>query len=75
MTVKIILKETRQKKEISREQLAVKSGISISYIQKLEQNVAQRVSLDIYDKLCKALNCDISDILVYTEDDGNGDAA
>ncbi|MBA3920164.1 MAG: helix-turn-helix transcriptional regulator [Nostocaceae cyanobacterium] len=69
MTVKIILKETRQKKEISREQLAVKSGISISYIQKLEQNVAQRVSLEIYDKLCKALNCYISDILIYTEDE------
>ncbi|HAG83542.1 MAG TPA: transcriptional regulator [Cyanobacteria bacterium UBA12227] len=68
MVVKIILKQTRQKQKMSREQLAVKSGISISYIQKLEQNVAQRVSLDIYDKLCKALACDISDILAYNDE-------
>ena len=69
MTVKIILKETRQSLEMSREQLAVKSGISISYIQKLEQNVAQRVSLEIYDKLCKALGCDITGILRYSKDE------
>jgi putative transcriptional regulator len=68
MVVKIILKQTRQKQKMSREQLAVKSGISISYIQKLEQNVAQRVSLDVYDKLCKALACDISDILAYNDE-------
>lgn len=69
MTVKIILKETRQSLEMTREQLAVKSGISISYIQKLEQNVAQRVSLEIYDKLCKALGCDITGILRYSKDE------
>ena len=70
MTVKIILKQTRQGLKMSREELAVKSGISISYIQKLEQNAAQRVSLDIYDKLCKALECDISGILRFSEDKG-----
>ena len=71
MTVKIILKETRQNLKISREQLAVKSGISISYIQKLEQNVAQRVSLEIYDKLCEALECDITGILRYRKIEPN----
>lgn len=70
MTVKIILKQTRQGLKMSREELAVKSGISISYIQKLEQNAAQRVSLDIYDKLCKALGCEISGILHFSEDKG-----
>ncbi len=69
MTVKIILKETRQSLKMSREQLAVKSGISISYIQKLEQNVAQRVSLEIYDKLCEALGCDITGILRYSKNE------
>lgn len=69
MTVKIILKETRQNLKMSREQLAVKSGISISYIQKLEQNVAQRVSLEIYDKLCEALGCDITGILRYSKNE------
>ena len=54
---------------MSREQLAVKSGISISYIQKLEQNVAQRVSLEIYDKLCEALGCDITGILRYSKNE------
>lgn len=69
MAVKIILKETRQNLKMSREQLAVKSGISISYIQKLEQNVAQRVSLEIYDKLCEALGCDITGILRYSKNE------
>mgnify|MGYP001801962159 FL=1 len=53
MAVKIILKETRQGLQMSREELAVKSGVSISYIQKLELNAAKRISLDIYDKLYK----------------------
>lgn len=70
MAVKIILKETRQGLQMSREELAVKSGVSISYIQKLEQNAAQRISLDIYDKLCKALGCDISGILRFSKDEG-----
>jgi len=68
MTVRIILKETRQEKGMSREELAFKAGISISYVIKLEQNAASRISLDIYDKLCKALNCKIQDILEYVND-------
>lgn len=68
MTVKIILKETRQGKGLSREQLAVDAGISISYLIRLEQNGASRVSFDIFDRLCKALNCEIQDVLKFVND-------
>ena len=53
---------------MSRDELAFKAGISTSYVTKLEQNVSSRISLDIYDKLCKALDCEIQDILEYVPD-------
>lgn len=68
MAVVIVLKETRQGKGMSRQELADRAGISISYVEKLEQNKPQRISLDIYDKLCNALGCDINGILRHVPD-------
>ena len=70
MAVKIILRDNRQGLQIIRVELALTLCVNISYIQKLEQNAAQRISLDIYDKLCKALGCDISGILRFSKDEG-----
>lgn len=42
------------------------SGISTASMAKLGKN--QNVSTDILVKICKALNCDISDICEITDD-------
>lgn len=68
MSVIITLKDIRKKREFSQEKLAIASGVSVSYIQKIEQNVIRRVSLDILDKLCKVLDCQVSDLLIYVKE-------
>lgn len=69
MAVKITLKDIRNKRALSQEKLAVLSGVSVSYIQKIEQNTIKRLSLEVLDKLCKVLACQVSDLLQYTEDE------
>lgn len=67
MPVKIILQQTRRKNGLSQEKLALASGVSVSYIQKIEQNSISRLSLEILGKLCKTLKCGVSDILLYED--------
>jgi DNA-binding Xre family transcriptional regulator len=69
MAVIITLKKIRTERQISQEKLAVQSGISVSYIQKIEQNAIKRVSLDVLDKLCNTLSCDISEILTHVKEE------
>lgn len=68
MSVIITLKDIRKKREFSQEKLAIASGVSVSYIQKIEQNVIRRVSLDILDKLCEVLDCQVSDLLIHVKE-------
>ncbi|RUT08487.1 hypothetical protein DSM106972_016550 [Dulcicalothrix desertica PCC 7102] len=68
MSVIITLKDIRKKRELSQEKLAIASGVSVSYIQKIEQNVIRRVSLDILDKLCEVLDCQVSDLLIHVKE-------
>ncbi|BAZ16784.1 transcriptional regulator [Calothrix sp. NIES-4071] len=68
MAVIITLKDIRKKRELSQEKLAIASGVFVSYIQKIDQNAIRRVSLDVLDKLCKVLDCDVSDLLVYVKE-------
>lgn len=69
MTIRIVLKRTRQEQGLSREELAYKSGVSISYLIRLEQDRVTRPSLEILDALCKVLGCGINGILEFEDDD------
>jgi DNA-binding Xre family transcriptional regulator len=46
--------------------LQKKAGISSASITKLGKN--ENVNTDILEKICKALDCDISDIMEMTEE-------
>ncbi|MCP6763278.1 MAG: helix-turn-helix domain-containing protein [Fischerella sp. CENA71] len=72
--VKFVLKEVRKTKGWSQEYLAQKTGISLSYIQKIEQNKVVQIALDYLDKLCHALDCDISDLLIFTKENDHQSA-
>jgi len=68
MTVKIKLKELRNAKEISQNELARSLEMSLANIQKIEYNKAKSIPLDTLEKLCKALDCQVGDLLVIVNE-------
>ena len=52
---------------ITKEELRLKIGASSTTIAKLSSN--KNVSLDVIDKVCKALNCQPGDIMEYEDDE------
>lgn len=53
-------------RDMNKTQLREKTGISSATLAKLSKN--EKVSLDAIERICKALECDISDIMVYVSD-------
>lgn len=53
-------------KDMMKKDLAEKAGISTASIAKLGRN--ENVNTDILLKICKALECDVSDIMEVVED-------
>ena len=54
-------------KDMKKKDLQVLAGISAASITKLGKN--ENVKMDIIEKICIALKCDVSDILEITEDE------
>lgn len=57
--MKFNIKELREKRGLSYEQLAQKSGVAKSYIQKIESNANVNPSARILCKLAKALDVEV----------------
>ena len=60
-------------KEIKKTELSEKANISMTSIAKLGRN--ENVNTEILNKICVALNCDVSDIMEFVPDqtDKNGE--
>ena len=54
-------------KDMKKKDLQVLAGISAASITKLGKN--ENVNMDIIEKICIALKCDVSDILEITDDE------
>jgi len=52
-------------KDLKKKDLPALAGISSASVTKLGKN--ENVNTEILEKICKALNCDISDIMEMTE--------
>ncbi len=65
--VKITLDKALQARGISRYELAKRSGIQYQIIDNYYKNKVVRYDSNILDRICKALNCNISDILEYKD--------
>ncbi|NMD38571.1 MAG: helix-turn-helix transcriptional regulator [Christensenellaceae bacterium] len=50
-------------KKMNREELRIKVGMSSATLAKLGKN--KSVSMEVLGRICKLLNCDISDIVEY----------
>ena len=53
-------------KDMKKKDLRITSGISTNALAKLGKN--ERVTTDVIDKICCALNCDVGDIMEIIDD-------
>lgn len=56
-------------KKMNKSELREKAGISSSTLAKLGKN--EVVSLDVLEKICSTLECDLGDIASFIEREGN----
>lgn len=65
MTIKILLSTRLGEKRWTQADLARKTGIRPTTINEMYHEICERVNLEHLDKICEALNCDLTDILQY----------
>ena len=64
LTLEKILKE----KNISRYELAKRTGITFQIIDNYYKNKVVRYDSFVLNKICEAIECDLSDIMEYSKD-------
>ena len=62
--MKVVLKETLEKMNISQYQLSKMTGITAGNINNLCNGKTKRIDFSVLDKICEALDCDITDIII-----------
>lgn len=68
MAIKLILDKTLDRLNVSRYMLAKETGIQYQIIDNYYKNKVVRYDSYVLNRICTCLNCDISDIIEYTED-------
>lgn len=63
--VRLILDQYLDKNHITRYELAKRTGIRFHIIDRYYKNQVMRYDSDLLDRICTALDCDISDIIEY----------
>ncbi len=56
------------KRKMSLNELSDRVGITVANLSILKNNKAKAIRFTTLDAICRALNCDVSDILKYEED-------
>lgn len=64
--IKITLSRKLGEMRVTQSELASATEIRANTINDLYHGVAERVSLEHLDKICEALNCDLSEILEFS---------
>ena len=65
----LTLNEYLDKRGISRYVLSKRSGISYQIVDNYYKNKVLRYDSDVLNRMCEALECDISDLIRYTKKD------
>ena len=65
--IRIILDKALQERNISRYELAKRTGVQYQIIDNYYKNKVTRYDSGILDKFCIALNCTVADIIEYTK--------
>ena len=66
--VRLTLDKALEKKEITRYQLAQMTGIQYQIIDNYYKNKVVRYDSYVLDRVCSALQCEISDIIEYEKE-------
>ncbi len=66
--IKLTVDRIIDEKKITRYELSKRTGVAFPIIDKYYKNKVVRYDSYILDKICEALDCDISDIIEYTKD-------
>lgn len=66
--VKLTLEPALKRAGISRYELAKRTGIQYQIIDNYYKNRVVRYDSYVLDKICCAINCDISDLIAYTQE-------
>ena len=67
--MKVILKETLEKQVKSQYWLAKETGIAQSTLSNLCANKTSKIDFLVLEKICNALDCDVTDIISAKESD------
>lgn len=62
--MKVVLKQTLENRNRSIYWLAQNTGITAAAISNLCNNKTTRIDFSVLDKICEALDCDITDIII-----------
>ena len=63
--IKLTLDQYLQKCDITRYELAKRTGIRFHIIDNYYKNKVVRYDSDVLNRICEALNCDICDLISY----------
>ena len=65
MAIQVRLKQVRQDRGFSQNELARKIEMAVLSVQHIENGRAKSIPWDTLDKLCNVLNCQVGDLLVW----------
>ncbi len=66
--IKLILDKFLEKSNVSRYELAKRTGVQYQIVDNYYKNKVSRYDSYILNKFCEALECDISDLVEYIKD-------
>ena len=68
MPVKVLLQEVRQSRNLSQNELARLTNMSLQNIQKIEQGRVKSFTFKALTVFCQVLECQPGDLLIYEEE-------
>ena len=68
--IKIKLSEILGKKKMTRKKLSELTGIRANTICDLYNEKVSRINLDSINRICAILDCNVSDLIVYINEEG-----
>ena len=66
--IKILLSRKLGELRMTQAELSRRTGIRANTIGELYHELAERVNLDHLDRICKALNCELSELILWLPD-------
>lgn len=68
--IRINLDVMMAKRKMSLNELSEKVGITLANLSILKNNKAKAIRFSTLDAICRALECEVGDILEYSKDEG-----